>query len=127
MADIVNSYFRKFYPTPAALAAVEPTWCYVGFGRAIEGVSNIFPEMVCVDGLRLSVQGHAGAYSHPRDDWADAYLTVEIMGPKKADDLLSPYERDCNSVGDEMIYPYVPVIVVEQVIARHGGLVEAAP
>jgi len=122
MTDIVNDYFKRFYP--ADHANTIPEYCVRSYARRYQGESGktIFDEMVCADGLRLSVQGHFGAYSMPRDDFADHYHQVEIMGPKKADELLAPFERDCNSVGDEMIYPYVPVEVVAAVIAKHGGL-----
>ncbi len=126
MADIVNEFFRKHYPADWN-SAWEMRWCVNSPAREYAGDraahSTIFPEMVCADGLRLSVQGHFGAYSHPRDDFADGYQQVEIMGPPKADELLAPFERECNAVGDEMIYPYVPVDVVAAVIEKHGGLV----
>jgi hypothetical protein len=122
VADVVNEFFRKHYPADWKMA-----WEMRMVGREYNGDrqanSTIFPEMICADGLRLSVQGHYGAYSYPRDDFAEEYRAVEIMGPKHADDLLSKYERDCNSVGDEMmIYPYVPVEVVCAVLEKHGGL-----
>lgn len=124
--DVVNEYFHRFYPTRDAIDATEARYSMCGFVRSVPGYSNVFPAMIMADGLELSVQGHWGAYSYPRDDFADEYLTVEIMGPPKADELLSPYERESNSVGDKMIYPHVPVSVVEAIIGKHGGLREAA-
>lgn len=127
MSDIVNAFFHRSYP---------PDWRTAWALRSIGGVyareyagdrsKTIFPEMVCADGLRLSVQGHFGAYSYPRDDFAEEYLKVEVMGPKNIDGLLAPFEQECNSVGeDRMIYPYVPVSVVTAVIEKHGGLLPA--
>jgi hypothetical protein len=123
MADTVNEFFRKHYPADWN-TAWEMEYCVGSGARKYKGkeAETIFPNMVCADGLSLSVQGHWGAYSMPRDDFADEYHAVEIMGPKKADELLAEYERDCNAVGDEMIYPYVPVRVVCAVIEKHGGL-----
>lgn len=124
--DIVNAYFRRFYPPDWNTA-----WECRGYTEAMREYtgdrsthSTIFPSIKCADGLTMSVQGHWGAYSYPRDDFADEYREVEIMAPPKADELLAPYERECNAVGDEMIYPYVPVTVVVAVIEKHGGLVE---
>jgi hypothetical protein len=125
--DPVNAYFKKFYPPRDALEEVEPRYSMCGFTRPVPGYSNIFPAMTFADGLSLSVQGHWGAYSFPRDDWADEYLLVEIMGPKKADELLAPFERDHNTVGDQMIYPAVPVSVVAAIIEKHGGIVIPQP
>ncbi len=122
--DIVNEYFHQFYPPQDALNAAERRYSMCGFVCDVSGYSNVFPAMVMTDGLKLSVQGHWGAYSYPRDDFADEYLTVEIMGPPNADELLSPYERECNASGDKMIYPGVPVSVVAEIIRKHGGLVE---
>jgi hypothetical protein len=125
MSDIVNEFFHKHYPADYKTAWVMRSLarCY---GREYVGADRdkrIFPEMVCCDGLRLSVQGHFGGYSHPRDDFADEYTAVEIMGSRRADALLAEYERDCNAVGDDqMIYPYVPVAVIAAVIEKHGGL-----
>ena len=122
--DIVNTFFQKHYPTDW-VSAWKTSYCAGSYGREYTGTERdktIFPEMVCADGLRLSVQGHFGAYSWPRDDFAASYGQVEIMGPPKADELLAPYERECNAVGYQMIYPYVPVEVVVKLIEKHGGL-----
>lgn len=124
MSDIVNDYFKKFYPPRELIEQANPMMIsvYTGIHRYVEGYFNVFPMIVCNDGFELSVQGHAGAYSYPRDDWADEYEQVEIMAIQKADPLLEPYERDCNAVGEDMIYPYVPVSVIVQIIEKHGGL-----
>ena len=122
MADVVNTYFRQFYPADFATA-----WRYDGIGRRYEGdrakATGIFPEIECADGFKLSVQGHHGAYSYPRDDFAEEYRQVECMGAPKADELLAPYERECNGGTDWMVYPYVPVEVIAALIEKHGGLI----
>lgn len=126
MSDLVNDYFKRFYPPNLDRSRFR--YASVGLEYEIRDGSTIFPAMVMVDGLKLSVQGHYGAYSYPRDDFSESYGSVEIMGPPKADELLAPYERECNAVGDEMIYPYVPVEVVCAIIGKHGGLkIEAMP
>jgi len=119
--DFVNEHFQSFYPEDAD--AVEPDWCGGGVWQRYRGSSGstIFPEMVCADGLRMSVQGHFGAYSFPRGDFEESYSQVEIMGPPGLPEL-SAYESDCNAVGEKMIYPYVPVRVVNAMIAARGGL-----
>lgn len=123
MTDIVNSFFRKHYP-----ADWDTTWEMHslgagGYGREYKGDrsanSTIFPEMVCADGFRMSVQGHYGAYSYPRDDFADQYSQVEIMCQRE--DLFETLGRGYD-VGEDRIYPYVPVDTVLQAIEAHGGL-----
>ena len=121
MSDIVNDYFRKHYPADWD-TAWETEWCVGSTGRAYKGTAGpgatIFPAIVCADGFRMSVQGHFGAYSRPRDDFAEHYSAVEIMCP--ADPLLD--EHGGHDSGDERIYGYVPIEIVERVISAHGGL-----
>lgn len=126
MSDIVNDYFRRFYPVGER---TNETYRFEGGGRGgfryygDEKVDRIFPSIVCADGLTMSVQGHYGAYCYPNDDFSeDPYSQVEIMAAPKLDTLLEPFEREHNMVGEEMIYPGVPVAIVCQIIEKHGGL-----
>lgn len=122
MTDIVNAFFKKFYPTEDMIANAEVNGGYGMIMRSVRDYSNIFPRMECNDGLKMSVQGHYGAYSFPRDDWADLYTQVEILALPDIDDLLTPYMSEHDKLDDEYIYPYVPVHVVVEVIKNHGGL-----
>lgn len=127
MADIVNDYFKRFYPDPIDRSRFEYTSMLGGMERYnVNGVSSIFPEMVCADGFKMSVQGHYGAYSCPRDDFADHYSSVEVGFPSEREDLLMPFidggeETDPTTT----VYGYVPIGIVEKVIEKHGGLVVA--
>lgn len=121
--DYVNEFFRAHYPTD--ISNCEADWCGQGVEQRYRGGSSatIFPEMKLADGLSLSVQGHFGAYSNPRSDFANSYSEVEILGPKDIPEL-AEYQRECNAFGEtEMIYPYVPVSIVNQMIASRGGLI----
>ena|ERR1700677_2096318 len=127
MTDIVNAFFRRFYP-PDAATNWRSKW---GPGRTVmreycgdrDKWSTIFPRMKCADGLTLSVQGHSGGYSEPRDDFADHYERVEVLGP-----LNKEFGRAGESCGnDEWLYGYVPIAAVEAVIAAHGGLIDMEP
>lgn len=125
MSDLVNDFFRQHYP-PDWDEAWEQEHCVQSYAKRYKGAAGhgatIFPRIVCADGLSMSVQGHFGAYSHPRDDFADRYTAVEILGPRINEFM--PYQPgDC---GEEMIYGYVPVAVVVEVIEKHGGLQSAA-
>jgi hypothetical protein len=130
MSDYVNSFFRRHFPEDHANR--EPDWAPCGLveqryrGAGGSGAA-IFPCMKLADGLEMSVQGHFGAYSWPRGDFEERYDQVEIMAPRDIPEL-ADYQRDCNACGEEMIYPYVPVSVVNELIEKRGGLAgEDAP
>lgn len=124
--EIVNAYFKRFYPTPLDPQKMRFSdmlggmWSYED-----HEVNKIFPPMVCADGFKMSVQGHCGAYSQPRDDFAKEYRSVEVGFPSKREEALMPYIDGDGSEPTETVYGYVPVEVVEQIIAAHGGLVPA--
>lgn len=122
MTDVVNAYFRRFYPADYCAWKMEASaGIYMRRYAGDSGASNIFPEVLCADGFRMSVQGHASAHSYPRDDFADLYDQVEIMAVPGIPHFAF-YDRECNDVGDERIYPYVPVEMVAACISDHGGL-----
>ena len=81
------------------------------------------PTLVCEDGFSVSVQVSQGHYCQPRQDMADArdYNSMELGFPNKADDLLTPYAENPNAP-TETVYGYVPVNVINEIIAKHGGL-----
>lgn len=120
MSDIVNAFFKRHYPADVE-TAWESEWCGGSVWRRYKGNSGntIFPMMVCADCLKLSVQGHFGAYSYPRDDFADEYVQVEVLGPPG---LFEPREYGDGMVGDKMLYGYVPTNIVVALIEQHGGL-----
>jgi hypothetical protein len=77
------------------------------------------PAVRCKDGFRMSVQASEGHYCSPRSNEC-AYTEVEVGYPSEVEPLLTPYAE-----GDDLtntIYGYVPVEVVEAVIAKHGGM-----
>jgi hypothetical protein len=77
--------------------------------------------VVCRDGFRMSVQAHDGAYCEPRTDDAERYFTVEVGYPSHAEEVIIPWaERPDEPT--ETVYAYVPVEVVNTVIAKHGGI-----
>lgn len=126
---MLNEYFKQFYPANLADCETEFTTMLGGMQR-VKSADNIFPQIVCQDGVHLSVQGHYGAYSTPRDDFADDYSRVEVGYIKDANnEKMAPPESWREFADGEFpsdIYGYVPVAVVEQFIADHGGI-KAAP
>ena len=81
--------------------------------------------VVCKDGFRVSIQANEGAYCTPRQSGAKKYIQVEVGFPTMEEELLSEYAEDSSRPTDT-VYAYVPVEVVNLVIAKHGGIVSGA-
>lgn len=82
-----------------------------------------FPRVICADGFNMSVQAHDGAYCSPRENNAEKYKEVEVGFPSAEEPLLMDYCEDRDDPTGT-IYAYVPVGVVTNVIAKHGGMVD---
>ena len=79
-------------------------------------------KVVCADGFSMSVQAHAAAYCIPRMTGAPVYLEVEVGYPHDREELLMEWAEDARKPTDT-VYGFVPVRVVTNVIAKHGGMV----
>lgn len=78
------------------------------------------PRVVCADGFNMSVQVSGNHYCSPRVNDAVEYAEVEIGYPSEREELLMPFaEREEHPT--ETVYGYVPVALVDEVIAKHGG------
>lgn len=90
--------------------------------KALRGYEypSVRPPLVCVDGLRLSVQASDGHYCHPRNNYG-WYTEVECGYPSEVIDELLPYAEDRDNP-TETIYGHVPVELVADIIMSHGGL-----
>lgn len=89
---------------------------YLKNTSANKGFILIRPPVVCADGFKVSIQASHLHYCSPREDLANGeYESVEIGFPSFKEELIMRY-RD----GD--IYPYVPIDIVEKMIANHGGI-----
>lgn len=76
----------------------------------------------CSDGYSVSIQG--GTYTHycsPRRH-VNRYEEVELGFPSMVDEELMEYAEDKSDPTDT-VYGYVPIDVIEAVIAKHGGIV----
>jgi len=85
--------------------------------------SNRNRQVVCADGFTMSVQAHYGAYCTPRINGADKYEEVEVGFPSNREELIMTYAEEPDSP-TQTVYAYVPVQVVTNVLAKHGGIVE---
>ena len=128
MSNLVNDYFKRFYPPDWQSAEYRYTTMLGGMNeyRGMHLESKIFPFIQCKDGLTLSVQGHYGAYSQPRDDFAKNYEQVEVGYPSARIEELMPYIDGADNDPLQSVYGYVPVSLVEKIILAHGGLKEKA-
>lgn len=83
---------------------------------------NKYEPVVCASGFTMSVQANSTAYSDPRSNNAATYNLVEVGFPSAEEAMLLEYAEDRdNPTGT--VYGYVPVQVVTNVIAKHGGMV----
>ena len=80
-------------------------------------------RVICADGFEMSIQAHFGAYCSPRIDNAEKYTSVEIGFPSQKEPMLIDF-ADEPSNPTETVYGYVPVQIVTNVLAKHGGIVE---
>ena len=80
-------------------------------------------RVICADGFSMSVQAHNGAYCSPRTDNAEKYTSVEIGFPSEREPMLMQFAEEVNDPTGT-VYGYVPVQIVTNVLAKHGGIVE---
>ena len=78
----------------------------------------------CADGFSMSVQAGTANYSTPRSALGP-YTEVEVGFPTIDDYLLEPYFDGDSNIEDvtKGVYSYVPVQVVTNVLAKHGGMI----
>lgn len=76
----------------------------------------------CADGFTMGVQASDRVYCSPRISGLGFYSAYEIGYPSEAEPLLMPYAED-ESCPTETVYGWVPVQVIVDVIAKHGGIV----
>ena len=85
--------------------------------------SGIHSErVVCADGFSISVQANEYTYSAPRDN-IGPWSQVECGFPSSTPELIMSY---CESpeAPTHTVYSYVPIKLVEELIALHGGVVK---
>ena len=90
--------------------------------------STRLPQIVCVDGFKMSVQVGFSLYSTPKKV-AKRYSAVEIVFTSDHEPLIEEYaetfyQDDGEDVTDytDTVYPYVPVRIVDKVLKKHGGI-----
>ena len=79
--------------------------------------------VVCADGFSMSVQADEFTYCSPRVNGAETYTQVEIGFPSEYEELIIDWAENRDQP-TETVYGYVPVSVVTNVLAKHGGMVK---
>lgn len=80
-------------------------------------------ELVCKNGLTMSVQASSDHYCSPRQDSLSHYDSVEVGYPSRKVDALMEYaERP--ETPTETVYGWVPVDVINKIVDENGGLSE---
>lgn len=92
-----------------------PLACCVPGGRA-----KVMPPIVCKDGFTVSVQASSSHYCAPRDNFGP-WRSVELGYPSEPlpESFLEAAEDPSKPL--ETVYGYVPVEMVRELIASHGG------
>jgi hypothetical protein len=103
-------------------------WLEKTLPAPVEGYSRMYrhnrPRAMCADGWSVSIQGNTdGHYCRPRDTHYDGVpWEVELGYPSEAEELLLNYAEDKERLTDT-VYAYVPIDVLEDVVAKHGGII----
>lgn len=84
---------------------------------------TMYERVTCKDGYSVSIQASETSYSEPRTNDAVRYESVELGFPSHADDLINKYAEDEYNPC-ETVYGWVPVSVVNLLLAKHGGMIE---
>jgi len=88
-----------------------------------ENPYQVRDRVTCHDGYSISIQGGTvGHYCSPRQH-VNEYEQVELGYPSTADDELIEYAEDGSDLTGT-VYGYVPIEVIESIIAKHGGIVD---
>jgi hypothetical protein len=79
-------------------------------------------RILCADGFSMSVQASGVHYCEPPVTGLGFYSKYEVGFPSVPHWALGPYANDPDNP-TETVYGWVPVEVIAQVVADHGGVV----
>lgn len=88
--------------------------------RLADAYLEIAPLVQCADGFTMSVQASKHHYCTPRDS-AGPWTKVEVGFPTTKVESFMPYIDGADSDPTDTVYGYVPIRLVVQAIADHGG------
>ena len=105
--DKINNYLKKNYE---------------GFVTGIGEMPKVTKRLYCKDGFSISVQANEHVYCDPLENKAWPYSKVELGFPNAKDDLIADYAEDPLDYTDT-VYPYVPISIVNELVEKHGSIV----
>lgn len=113
----VNEYLSKTYKEGGLSKCGEITRIYI----------DTRPKVICADGYSVSIQASFSHYCTPRLTFNPGYeecgyTEVELGFPNMVDEELLKYAEDPYDPLNS-IYAYVPVELVEEILTKHGGIV----
>lgn len=82
---------------------------------------RLIPSVKCADGFWISIQGHEGAYSKPRETLKNIYEYDEME--IKVSEFLPEKFKQYQDGDLSTIYGYVPVEMIESLLVEHGGII----
>jgi hypothetical protein len=94
-------------------------------GRKLDALGRperIIGRVVCADGFALSIQASSVHYCQPRDDYGPWHC-VEVGFLSARVEALMPF-ADGEYEPTKNVYGYVPVKIVAEIIAEHGGIAD---
>ena len=94
---------------------------YKSYETSIGEFPEVTKRIECEDGFNISVQASEYMYCEPRINKGWPYSEVELGFPSKNDDLIDDYAEEPGTI--ETVYPYVPIEIVNQLIEKHGGII----
>lgn len=81
---------------------------------------NVVPKIICADGTTLSVQASRTHYCSPRNCYGP-WDEVEVGYPSVAVPEWAQYKDQRANEDTNTVFAYVPVALVREFIAAHGG------
>lgn len=84
--------------------------------------SHPYPQVICVNGLRMSLQVGEYLYCTPRSN-TGPWSAIEIGFPSREVAAFMPYCEDPERPTDT-VYGYVPLHIVAKVIQEAGGITQ---
>lgn len=103
----INQWFKNHRPKAKTASEYQPQ----------------MPAIHCKDGFTISIQASQFHYCTPRVDGLVYYREVECGFPSEKPDLIMEFCEDSERP-TETVYGYVPVHLVEKLIASHGGCMD---
>lgn len=84
---------------------------------------QVRPAVICKDGFQISIQASESHYCTPRTNTEKEYTAVELGYPSEPDDIIKEYAEDSDQL-TRTVYGWVPVTVVDELLEKHGGIVD---